>query len=39
MKRFKNWKTVALASLLPLLVALQPTLIYACEAATSHGGC
>ncbi len=39
MKRFKNWKLVALASILPLLAALQPTLTYACSAAGSHGGC
>jgi hypothetical protein len=38
MKRFKNWKSIALATLLPLFVAMQPAISYACEVGT-HSGC
>lgn len=37
MKQFKNWKTVAIAFILTMLVALQPVVTYAC--AGSHTGC
>ena len=32
MKQFKHWKSILLAALLPLLVALQPAITYACSA-------
>ncbi len=38
MKQFKSWKTAALAALLPLLIALQPAITYACGAG-GHTGC
>ncbi len=38
MKRINNWKTIALATVLPLLIALQPAITYACDAG-SHTGC
>ncbi len=37
MKRFTNWKTIAIAALFTLLFALQPAITYACSG--SHGGC
>ena len=37
MKRFMTWKTIAIAFIFTLLVALQPTIIYACGG--SHTGC
>lgn len=36
MKRFANWKTLAIAALFTLLFALQPAITYAC--AGSHCG-
>ena len=38
MKRIKNWKTIAFAAVVPLLIALQPAITYACDTATSHCG-
>jgi len=37
MKRFTNWKTLAIAALFTLLVALQPAITYACSGG--HAGC
>jgi hypothetical protein len=40
MKQLKNWKSVVVAIALPLLVALQPAVTYACNVGSgSHGGC
>ena len=39
MKRFTNWKTIAIGALFTLLVALQPAITYACSGAGGHGGC
>ncbi len=40
MKLFKHWKAIALTALLPLLVALQPAVTYACTiGAETHAGC
>jgi len=40
MKQFKNWKAIVFASLVPLLIALQPAVTYACSVgAGTHGGC
>lgn len=38
MKQFKSWKTATLATLLPLLIALQPAITYACNGG-AHTGC
>ena len=38
MKRIKNWKTIAFAAIIPLLIASQPAITYACEAAGGHCG-
>ncbi len=38
MNRIKNWKTLAFASIVPLLLALQPAITYACDAAGHCGG-
>lgn len=38
MKRINNWKTIIFATILPLLIALQPTITYACEASAGHCG-
>ncbi len=38
MQRFKTWTIIALAALFTLLVALQPTVTYACSFCGSHGG-
>lgn len=38
MKHFMNWKTITIAALFGLLVALQPAITYACGAG-GHGGC
>jgi len=37
MKRFTNWKTIAIAALFTLLFALQPAITYACGGG--HTGC
>lgn len=37
MKCFTNWKTIVIAAIFTLLVALQPAITYACSG--SHGGC
>lgn len=37
MARIRSWKTIALASVLPMLIALQPFVTHACSG--SHGGC
>lgn len=38
MKRFTNWKIIAIAAIFTLLVTLQPVVAYACSGG-SHGGC
>jgi hypothetical protein len=38
MKRINNWKTIAFVSIVPLLIALQPAITYACEAGSHCGG-
>ena len=38
MKRLMTWKTIAIAAIFTLLVALQPAITYACGGG-SHGGC
>ena len=38
MKRIKNWKTIAFAAILPLLIASQPAITFACDAANTHCG-
>ncbi len=38
MKQFKNWKAIVVASIVPLLIALQPAVTYACSVGT-HTGC
>ena len=39
MKRFTKWKTIVIAVIFTLLVALQPVVTYACTGAGGHGGC
>ena len=41
MKRFAHWKSLALATLVSLLIALQPVITFAasCDVAGAHGGC
>lgn len=39
MKRFNNWKSIALATFLPLLIAAQPAITYACNVGGQHTGC
>jgi hypothetical protein len=40
MKQFKNWKAIVVASIVPLLIALQPAITYACNVGSgAHGGC
>ena len=36
MKRFTNWKTIAIVAIFTLLVAAQPAVTY---ASGIHGGC
>ena len=38
MNRIKNLKTLAFATIIPLLIALQPTITYACSAGSHCGG-
>ncbi|MCA9931656.1 MAG: hypothetical protein KC419_24405, partial [Anaerolineales bacterium] len=38
MKRINNWKTIAFAAIVPLLIAWQPAITYACTTCGSHGG-
>lgn len=38
MKRFKNWKTIAIAALFGMLIALQPAISYA-SGCGGHTGC
>jgi len=38
MKRIRNWKTIVFAAIVPLLIALQPAITFACDAG-SHTGC
>ena len=38
MKQLKNWKSIALATILPVIVAAQPAITYACSNGV-HGGC
>ncbi len=38
MKRINNWKTIVFAAIVPLLIALQPAITFACDAG-SHTGC
>jgi hypothetical protein len=38
MKRINNWKTIAFATIVPLLIALQPTITYACTTTSHCGG-
>lgn len=38
MKRINRWKALALATIIPLLITLQPVITYACEGSGSHCG-
>lgn len=38
MKQFKNWKSLVFAGILPLLIALQPAVTYACDVGSHCGG-
>ncbi len=38
MKRIKKLKSIVFVTILPLLIALQPAITYACDAASGHCG-
>lgn len=38
MKRISNWKAIVLTAVVPLIIALQPTVTYACEVTGHCGG-
>ena len=38
MKRLQNWKSIAVATILTLLVSMQPAISYACTTTTHCGG-
>ena len=38
MKRIKSLKSIVFVTLVPLLIALQPAITYACEANSHCGG-
>jgi hypothetical protein len=38
MKRISNWKTIVFAAIVPLLIAFQPTVTFACESLGHCGG-
>lgn len=38
MKKINNWKTLAFATIVPLLLAANPIVTFACDATVSHCG-